>query len=227
MPSKLIIFPLACLIIVSLLAITGLNPEYTFGNANINQPWLSEDGTYYDEGGNPKAYINGTAINEAGEIIGEMLPSGPTGYANWKNASSIYIPQLGQWYNTFALYTDQYGANRLLYKDAYQSGSLEGGTSAGITLGTLQGILIIVILLTTVIVVAGFRVLGIGIGNFSLKAMYTLTAYLAIWGVFSVIGFPLISTIPYVGTIIYFVFTAMYCLGIIGSASSGSSGGEE
>jgi hypothetical protein len=234
--SKLINFPLACLIIVSLLAIAGLNPEYTFGNANINQPWnYNEAQIFYDAGGIPKCYANGTVIGEAGEVIAEKTHSTPalTGYAAWKNASSYWVPHPVLWegwyYPTYTLYTDSGGANPLDY-DEYSriAEASEGGATAGISLGTLQGILIIIILLTSVIVVAGFRALGTGIGNFSLKAMYTLTAYIAVWGVFSVIGFPLISAIPYVGTIIYFVLTAMYCLGIIASASGGdNSGGEE
>lgn len=100
--------------------------------------------------------------------------------------------------------------------------SFNTNTPYGITFGIneITGAMAIIIILIYVAVLLGIQIFGSGISEHSIKVVISLTSYLAIWGVFSVLSYNLIISIEIFGIIIYIILTIMYVIGIINKISS-------
>lgn len=195
---KLILFPLGCLILLSLLSMTGL------GDTLLGDITLEGDPSetlYYDEGGHGVVYANGTAAGEAGSIV--TLYGFP--YAYWSNATLMY----------YQLYWDNGGERNILAEDI---GKTEASAS-GLVFSS-QNAIGLIILITGLLILAGvvgIRILGSGISDISVGTIILGTSYLAIWGVFSVLSLDLVvAGGDLIMPIAYFVLTAIYCVGIVG-----------
>lgn len=90
-----------------------------------------------------------------------------------------------------------------------------GGYGASVGIDAVTGALAVIIALIAISVVVGIQVLGSGISEQSVKAIITITGYISIWGIFSVLSINLINTIQIFGYIIYLVLTIMYTIGVM------------
>jgi len=227
---------MAIVVCMAILVLAGFNPSafsknaptgLQLNSANANQPWIS--GVYYDSAGVAKCYFNGTAIHESGQIIGTVAILGKS-YANWANASSTRIG-IFSWINTFPLYSDAYGQNRLIWGNLQQQGINQGGNGSSQTsIGweDITGLLAFVVALSAIIVVASIHFFGSGISDFALSVMYKVAAYMGSWGVFSALAYGCFAIIPFpYNCFLWFVLTIMLCFGIFNSVGhpSGDSGG--
>ena len=78
----------------------------------------------------------------------------------------------------------------------------------------VTGFIVLIISIVVVGVLAGLRVLGSGLSEYSVKLIYNSTTYYGLWGIFSVLGFTLFSNIPYsFGLFFWFGLTLVYSLG--------------
>lgn len=189
---KLIVFPLVFLIFASMLSIMGMS-EGTFSSTGDFYGTTAQFDGYYDNDGNLKAYVNGTAANEQG-------------YLQLLSPSNIH------WVNS----TDSYHVTK------FNEGDEVGEAAMSFDLSSSLGLIIIVIGLMALAAVAGLRVLGSGVSETSVKTIVLGTGLLALWGVFSVFGLTMITAIPIFGVVIYFFLTAIYTLGVIQQVGGGS-----
>lgn len=93
------------------------------------------------------------------------------------------------------------------------------GTPMGIDV--ITGALAIIIILISIAVVVGIKVLGSGISEQSVHTIIVIVGYGSMWGVFSVLSYNLIVSIQYFGLIIYLVLTIMYVIGVMSKLSNG------
>ena len=75
------------------------------------------------------------------------------------------------------------------------------------------GIIALIIGLVAIGVVAGIRVLGSGLSEYSIKLIHKSATYYGLWGVFSALSFTLFSGIPTFGLFIWLGLTLVYSLG--------------
>ena len=202
--AKLIYLPLVILIVLSVVSIISLNGG-SFGTVNLNQPWNTDK--YYDEYGRELCFSNLTCINEQGSIINDGILYGGT--ASWYNGS---FGIQGFFYPTYPMFTDDSGTTRLIFNDVGKQ------NPSDIALTTTIGFIAIVIGVTALILVVGLHILGSGVSDLSVDAIYKSTAYFAVWGVFSAIAYGLIVQLPLnFGLYLYLILTIMYALGIVNS----------
>jgi len=95
-------------------------------------------------------------------------------------------------------------------------------TPYGINFGIneITGAIAIIIIIIYLAVLLGIQIFGSGISEHSVRVVITLTSYLAIWGVFSVLSYNLIISIEIFGTLIYIFLTIMFVIGVINKISS-------
>lgn len=167
---------------------------------------------YYDEGGHPCVYANGTAYDEPGEVIqvGGLDAAWSGTWAAWKNTTLSFG-------TNYPLYWDQSAEQPIPWER-------NGETNVGgqtVDINQSMGLIAIVVALMALAVIVGLRVLGSGTSNSLIVVLGT--AYIGVWGIFSVLALPLVTQIALFGPIIYFGFTIMYTVGIISSFEGGGS----
>ena len=87
------------------------------------------------------------------------------------------------------------------------------------------GLVSLIIAFIVVGVVAGIRVLGSGLSDFSVQVIYKSIGFYSLWAMLSVLGLFALNLMPYsIGYMIYFVLTLIYTVGVLGQISSGSGG---
>lgn len=97
-------------------------------------------------------------------------------------------------------------------------------TDAVFDINMTTGIIALIIGLVVVGVLAGIRVLGSGLSEFSVKLIYNSTVYYGLWGIFSALSFPVFLTIPTFGLLLWLSLTLLYSLGFF-QTTHGASGG--
>lgn len=214
--QKLILFPLTILILLSLLSMTGLgNSDQFTGVGSIS--YGDQAGLLYDSTGHPVCYINGTQYDDAGMIkytrefgyLGEESP-------RWQNYSGITASYYDLYSSEAAiepLTTAQY--NEL--KNAYANGGIS------FDIWSSLGLIGVVVGISAFAAIIGIRVLDSGESETTIQTILTVTGFMAVWGIFSVLGLALFTSAGTYGGIIYFVLTAMYSIGIIFQLSGGNS----
>lgn len=203
MQKYLILVPLAMLVIVAILSVAGLGST-VFGDGRIGGDPSTT--LYYDAGGHPCVYANGTAYDEAGQVIqvGGLDAAWSGTWAAWKNTTLSFG-------TNYPLYWDQSAEQPIPWER-------NGETNVGgqtFDVNQSMGLIALVIALMAMAVVVGLRVLGSGTSNSLVLVLGT--AYLGVWGIFSVLSLPLITSIPNFGNFFYFILTIMYTLGIVWS----------
>jgi hypothetical protein len=88
---------------------------------------------------------------------------------------------------------------------------------AAFNVNMTAGFIALIIGLVAVGVVAGIRVLGSGLSEYSVQLIHKATTYYGLWGVFSALGFTGFNTIPYFGLFLWFGMTLIYSLGFFQS----------
>lgn len=214
--QKLILFPLTILILLSLLSMTGLGSTENFtGEGAIS--YGDQAGLLYDSAGHPVCYINGTQYDDAGMLkftrdygyIGEE-------YARWQNYTGVTASYYDLYSSESALEpltTAQY--NEL--KNAYSNGGIT------FNIWSSLGLIGVVVGISAFAAIIGIRVLDSGESETTIQTILTVTGFMAVWGIFSVLGLTLFTSADTYGGIIYFVLTAMYSIGIIFQLSGGNS----
>lgn len=94
-------------------------------------------------------------------------------------------------------------------------------TNADFSVGMTTGLIILIITLIVVGVVAGIRVLGSGLSEFSVNLIYKATAYYGLWGIFSTMAFTAFQAIPFIGLFLWMGLTLLYTLGFFQSIGKG------
>jgi hypothetical protein len=202
--AKLLYLPLLILIMIAFISIVSFGTS-GFDYVSLNQAWSTDK--YYDVYGRELCYSNLTSINEQGSIINDGFFHGDT--ASWYNGT---MGIQGFYYPTYPMYTEPTGTTRLLFSDVGKAGNVN------IALTTTLGFIAIVIGITALVLIVGLHILGSGISEISVDAIYKSTAYLAIWGVLSAISYVQIVSIPMnFGMYLYLGLTVMYTLGIVNS----------
>lgn len=150
---------------------------------------------WFDADDHLVAYPNGSYAGEYGNIT-YPITAGSTGPWNtipiWKNASGSY--------NVF----DDTG-ERMMPDQA--NIEFDIATSLGLIALVAAGII-----LATVV---GTRILGSGVSEESVSAIWKGTLLLTVWGVFSVLSMTMITSIALLGPFFYLFLTIVYCLGVI------------
>lgn len=194
--GKLILFPLACIVLLSFLSMTGL------GDSVIGHLTFSGDPSetlYYDSGGHGLVYANGTVFGESG-IVSDSIVYG----AVWDNGSIV----------VYEMFWDQYGLEPLEFEDYGQAEP----SITGVDLDVLDsfGLLALIVGVMAVGVIAGLRVLGTGVSDVSVATIIFGTAYLAVWAVFSVLSLGLLDLANnMIVSLIYFTLSIMYAVGVV------------
>lgn len=87
------------------------------------------------------------------------------------------------------------------------------------------GIIALIIGLVAVGVIAGIKILGSGLSEFSVKLIYNATTYYGLWGIFSSLSYVAFSSIPYtVGLFLWLGLTLLYSLGFFQTLNGGGGG---
>lgn len=79
----------------------------------------------------------------------------------------------------------------------------------------LVGAIVIIIIIISLSALLGLRIFSSGLSENSVKMLTLGISYIAIWSMFSVLSYPLISDIQVFGFIIYIILTLGYVIGII------------
>lgn len=198
---KLLLLPLALLVIVSILSITGLGSTILGDMGVGGDPSAT---TYYDSTGHAVVYANGSAIGEAGKFYNAHED------LTWINGTSIWDNIVTEYYY---LYWDNAGTYKIAYADMGKT--QDSGSLGTLSLSTSLGFIILIVGLMALAVIVGLRVLGSGTANSMVLVLGT--AYLGVWAVFSVLAMPLITSMPIFGNIMYFILTLIFTLGIVKS----------
>lgn len=99
--------------------------------------------------------------------------------------------------------------------------SFEGGFTSGLEVDSSFAIDQFWGLLGTIITIAligalfGIQLFNSGLNSESVRVLILTFTYIGIWGLFSLLSFDLIMSIPVFGAIIWFVLTFVYALGVI------------
>lgn len=195
---KLIYIPLAFLLTFSLLSMLGLGSDIGFGTVTVGSQ-ITGDGLYDDTG---HLVVNSTlgAVGEAGKIFA-MDYSGAAAWDNVTTDSTTYYP----------LYYDEAATDPVFFTQINGAGS----TGIGANLGTSLGLIGLVVGIMALALLAGVHVLGSGVSDESVSTIIKGTFFLVLWGAASVMSLSLITSVPFMGPVFYFVLTAIYTLGII------------
>lgn len=151
----------------------------------------------FDENGHQVSDLNGTAVGESG-YLRHKWGVGVT-ETWWNNVTGTYLT-----YNT------PNGVN-------YDFNVL--GFNMGSSLGVI-GLVVAIIALATI---AGLKILGSGVGEFSVQTIVVATSFVSLWALFSLMSMNLITQIPIFGVPFYFFITIMYAIGIFSSISAGGT----
>lgn len=116
-----------------------------------------------------------------------------------------------------------------IFNETYNEDIIVNGTTNSIEIGynvgfyidpILVGIVILVGLIA-VAVILGINVLGSGVTGEMGKFIIIMTAYIGLWGMLTVLAFPLIASIEILGFTIYAVLSLGYVIGIFKNYSGG------
>lgn len=197
---KLILFPLIFLIAFAVLGMLNIQSA-TIGivgavGTGSDTGWW--DNTDYP--GHKVADTDGTPTGEWGYIYIDGQ-----GDKNWVNETGLIVAYYAIWDNPYGLDYNRY--------------------KAGFNISGAIGLIALVVALVVVAVLAGIRLFGSGVSDFSVSTLVKGGGLISLWAVFSVLAMGMITQIPLLGPIFYFFITGLYTVGIIG-AIGGSSGDE-
>lgn len=190
---KLLTFPLFMIIfvaIVSMLMGGSLAANQEFYQQSEGQGFNAL--YFYDEGGNPVCYQNGTAYY-----------AGDDGYISWHET---WFDAKPYWANSTAAYR--------LYETPYASDYLprEMNFDINSSIGLIAAISVTMFIVSFV----GIRIFGNGLSENSVSTIIKGSLLITLWLIFSGLALAFLMQIPAsLGGIFYFGLTAMYTVGIV------------
>lgn len=152
---------------------------------------------WYDSTDHLVMYPNGTAVNAT---------------ENGRLSFPITAGSAGPW-NTIPLYTNSSGSYNVY--DATGERMMPDQTAFTFDIATSLGIIAIVAAGIILASIVGTRILGSGVSEESVSAIWKGTLLLSVWGVFSVAALGMITQVVLVGPFFYLFLTIIYCLGVI------------
>lgn len=221
---KLILVPLSFLIVMVLFAQAGLGDDMP-GSAWVGT-YQGTVRTLYDSSGQAVCYSNGTAVAPAtnngtlvhveGSWVTSLWGAGE-GVMKWQNNTAQHV--FGASSDQYLLYWDTDGVHSATDAGNMVTGDLSdpSGNSVGFEFATSIGMLGMIGGLMILAGVVGARVLGIGVSEISVGVIVKGTAFLVVWGVFSLAAYPLIIDTSVFGGTLYFMLTIGYALGVVNS----------
>jgi hypothetical protein len=207
--NKLITIPLGIMVILSVLGLLGMG---TVGSPDTISIGGDSETVYYDLNGLAKCYMNGTGVNEEGNIIRHIL----TNTACWDNATLIY---------TYQLYFDTNAAQPIKWEQVGQPNPNNQGVLTDFD-DEFLGLWAMIAGFAVLVGVVGLRVFGSGISEASVNSLISLAIYTALWLIFAVLSFPLVSEIELLGSLSWFVLTVLYTVGVLQTLGSGTPSGD-
>lgn len=197
---KLIVVPLMFLVCFALLSMLGMGQSLT--TEGITNYYGAVG--YFDVDNHQVADVNGTYVGEYGRIA-YITTVGGSNIDVWQNATSGYDSGAGNGYEVSIL-------------DA----NLENVEASGFTfeISSSLGLIALVGVLIAFATLAGLKFMGFGLGELAQSAVFKGTAYIAVWGVFSLLALTLITSIPVFGPVFYLFLTILYALGVINQIGS-------
>lgn len=93
--------------------------------------------------------------------------------------------------------------------------------SSSFAVDMTTGLIALIIGLVAVGVVAGIRVLGSGLSEFSVNLIYKAVVYYGLWGMFSALAIDGFISIPFFGAFFWLGLTLVYSLGFFQSIGKG------
>lgn len=192
--KSLIVFPLVVLIGIGLLSQTGLG---TMNFSSENELYKTNYDGFFDAVGHQVCYENLTAVAGGEDGYFQHYWSLSGGFDKWINGTG-----------TYTIYNTPNGVN-------------QSSSSVSFSMNTSLGLIAVVIGILAVAAIVGLKILGSGVDTAGTILM--ITAFLAVWGVFSVLSLSLITAIPILGPVCYFFLTAMYTIGIFLRISGGGT----
>lgn len=208
MVSKFLSIPLMILLCVSVFAFLyheDVPAGFGEGTLSLKSADANSDVAYFDIGGHGLLYDNGTFVGEPGYIYEDNIPYYSLGYGDkfWKNSTG-----------TYQMYDNPDAAP---LKDSTASWNWLATGTLGF-LGIVGGLMF----LATIV---GLRILGFGISETSVSTLMKGTAYLSLFLLASAFSAAEITAVPIFGWIFYFLLTAVYTLGLLGTI--GTVGGAD
>jgi len=114
------------------------------------------------------------------------------------------------------------GVNASQYINGTETEFVSDIDSGFFDINMVTGFLVLVLGLVVVGVVAGIRILGSGLSEYSVNLIHKSVVYYGIWGVLSAIGYGVFLTFPYgFGVILWFGLTFVYTLGFFQTLEKG------
>jgi len=98
---------------------------------------------------------------------------------------------------------------------SFTSYTASGGYGVSVGIDAITGAIAIIIVLIAISVLVGLQIFGSGISEQSVKTIITITGYVSLWGIFSVLSINLINAIEIFGYLIYLILTIMYAIGVM------------
>lgn len=116
------------------------------------------------------------------------------------------------WFNDTAVEGGVVG-NQTLDEVEYELGTEAFSSGVSITLGT--GIFALMVSSVAFAGILGITVMGSGLAEFSIMAIFRWASCYGLWFIFSVSAVALFMTIPFFGLPLYFLLTFFYSFGVL------------
>lgn len=208
---KLIIIPLAVMLMLVLFSQMGLGTSETFGKATLGSTQYDVS-VLYDSDGNQK--VNATTLEPLDGLEQITIYEDDIGFAIWYNQTTYW--------SRGCLYWDVDGEDPVLYNDLGRS-SPQGVSVLGVELNTSTVFLAIVTCVIALVSVVGFQLFGSGESETSISVIVIFGGLMAFWSILSLGGLPLLTLVPYLGSLLYVILTLVYSIGCFKAISSGGS----
>lgn len=193
---KLLIFPLIFLIAFSMLSWAGIGKvELTVDNTL--EGFSGAANGWFDSTDHLVMYPNGTVVDatEGGRL-----------------SFPITAGSAGPW-NTIPLYTNSSGTYNVF--DATGERMMPDQQTIEFDIASSLGLVALIAAGIILAAVVGTRILGSGVSEESVSAIWKGTLLLAVWSVFSVLSMSMITAATILGPFFYLFLTIIYCLGVI------------
>lgn len=208
----MVVLPLLFMLCISLFGMLFDATDYdAFGHGSIsaNPAYFSGDNEgWFDAGGRHIAYPNMTLVDGLEE--GEIRHVTNFGF-EWIWCNHTVEPTL-PWMDVYNMPQNEFP----LYNTP--DGAMDTTDAIfGFFVGGQLGFLALLFILMLVASIAGIHILGSGISDVSVGTIIKCGAYIGLFVVCSFISYDIIvNDIPF-GSVLYFVLTAIYTMGVIGS----------
>lgn len=122
-------------------------------------------------------------------------------------------PLGNQFYNGSGV---EYDANGTLIVNGSSSQMTTETASVGLTGVVSSGVISLVVTSVALAVVSGIQIVGSGLSDTAVQAIFKSASYFGIWALFSVMALLLFAEVPVFGYPLYFLLTFFYAVGVVG-----------